>query len=107
MRGEVRTELAGELEQLEELRLRLNVLEAQAGIPTGLPRGARLRQREVVRLRGEGYSLRRIGLTLGIARGTVESDLARAAVVAAASPESIGADGKTLGRRANGNRPAA
>jgi DNA-binding NarL/FixJ family response regulator len=101
VRGEVRTELAAELEVLEELRLRVNVLEAMAGVPTGLPRGARARQREVVRLRAQGLSLRRIATTLAISRATVESDLARAAVVA--SPEGIAADGKRLGaRRRNG-----
>ena len=50
-------------------------------MPTALPRGARQRQREVVRLREQGLSLRRISLTLGIARGTVELDLARAGVI--------------------------
>ena len=73
------------------------MLEALNGVPTGLPRGARQREREVVRLRREGLSLRRIGHTLGIARGTVENDLARAAVIP--SPEAIAADGKPIGRR--------
>ena len=106
----IRTELASDLDriagELEELRLRVNVLEAQNGIPTGLPRGARARQREVVRLRAEGYSLRRIAATLAIARGTVEGDLARARAVTP-SPDGIAADGRTLGRRANGRRARA
>ena len=40
LRREVRAELAAELEQIDELRLRVNVLEAMNGVPTGLP-GAR------------------------------------------------------------------
>ena len=62
------------------MRVRLAALEALNGVPTGMPVGARLRQREAVRLRQEGYSLRRIAAALGCARGTVEGDLARAAM---------------------------
>lgn len=74
-------------------------------MPTALPRGARQRQREVVRLREQGLSLRRISLTLGIARGTVELDLARAGVTT--SPDGVACDGKALGRRAGNGHPAA
>ena len=94
--------------ELDELRVRLAALEALNGIPTGMPVGARLRQREAVRLRQEGYSLRRIAAALGCARGTVEGDLARAAIAAPADSETPAADGKMLGKRAaNGSRARA
>jgi IS30 family transposase len=73
------------------------VLEAMNGVPTGLPRGARARQRQVVRLRAEGYSLRRIASTLAIARGTVEADLARHSVVADAGASRPTARGSGIG----------
>lgn len=80
LRHEIRTELASDLEatarELEELRLRVHVLERPNGVPTGQGKGVKLRQREVARLCQEGYSRQWIATALGISQATVGKDLA-------------------------------
>ena len=81
IRHEVRTELASDFEviatELEELSLRVDVLEARAGIPNPPSTGARLRQREAVRLQRLGASVNRIAATWKVSRATVQKDLRR------------------------------
>jgi hypothetical protein len=130
VRGEVRTELAAELEQLaalagrverenrsalvervdwvaaevDEVRHRLALVEQRVGLATSKPRGAHRRRLAVIELRRQGHSLRAISVLLNLARGTVESDLRRVRV--SLPPDAVGVDGKPIGRRAMNGRAA-
>ena len=53
----------------------MHALERLGGVPTGQPKGAKLRQREVARVHAEGYSRQRIATALGISQATVNKDL--------------------------------
>ena len=101
IRHETRTELAADFDaiavELEELRWRVHTLEALAGVPTGLPTGVRLRQREAARMRDQGDSLNRIAAELRVSYTTVKADLARER--ATAVPDRNAANGKHLGDR--------
>ena len=86
IRDEVRTELAADFDaiaiELEELRLRMDVLETLAERPDRAPRRCSARQREAARMRDQGDSLNRIAGELRVSHSTVKADLARERAVA-------------------------
>ncbi len=80
IRAETRVELAGDFHriaiELKELRLRVELLETLAGVPTGMPVGVRLRQRAAAPMRDQGDSFGRIASELRISMTTVKNDIA-------------------------------
>lgn len=96
--------LDGIAAELEELRHRLQLVEQETGLQIRGPRDTHTRRLAVIALRRRGYSLRKIEVLLGVARGTIEKDLRAAGV--SLPPGAVGVDGKPIGRRAqNGRAP--
>ena len=82
---------------LDELRYRIAAAEQRVGIRRTRPRGAIRRRHAAIELRLAGHSLRGIATQLGVARHTVETDLADANVSPPA--DGRGLDARVLGKR--------
>jgi DNA-binding NarL/FixJ family response regulator len=96
LRGHIRTELAAELDLLEDLHRRVDQLERRPALFTTAEQ-RRQRRAAVMYARAEGLSVAMISRLLGLSRNTVSRILSE--VEDSPPPSVLGADGRSYRAR--------